>query len=251
MIFGRNEQRDDAKLSSPALREERPDSVGERTPSELATTTLGPLPVPRHLVEQLRHYPRLRDLVLGYLLVQERAARYADIMTDLDQAGQTPDRPFWARLSGKLEGLRADFPNNLLGDQEFARHVTTFDSERDNAYTAAMAGRSPHQSAQSADAAYRSVTEILRAAEELAALCKGEARNLLNELYDAVSKIFADEEDGPRVAAGATERLTGMSLSEEEDALAPSVRGLQDKPLQRSAAVPDFETHLLAKRGAT
>lgn len=250
MIFDRRENQDDAKLSTPSLREDAPGSVGGRTPTGVSTTALGPLPVPRHLVQQLKRYPRLRDLVLGYLTVQERIARYEDIMTDLDNAGERPDRPFWARLSGKLEGLRGDFPSDLLRDQEYESLVATFDTERGNVYTAAMAGRSPHQSAQSAEVAYSSVTAILVAAEDLAVLCKGEARSLLSELSEAVNKIFADEEE-PRESAGATERSTGSSPDEEHDRLAPSVRGVSDKQLESSVAVPDVQGHLLAKRGAT
>ena len=248
-MIGRIHQ-DDAKLTTPAPREDAPDSVGERTPSALSTKALGPMPVARHLVEQLKRYPRLRDLVLGYLTVQERIARYEDIMMDLDNAGERPDRPFWARLSGKLEGLRGDFPGDLLRDPQFESLVATFDTERGNVYTAAMAGRSPHQSAQSAEVAYSSVAAILGAAEDLAVLCKGEARSLLTELSDAVNKIFADEEEGPRESDRATERSTGSSPNEQDDLLAPSVRGLEDK-LQGSVAVSDFKGHLLAKRGAT
>jgi hypothetical protein len=242
---------DEAKLGAPSLRDMA--SVGGRTqsPTGLSTTTLGPLPVARHLVAQLKRYPRLRDLVLGYLTVQERIARYGDIMADLDNAGESPDRPFWARLSGKLDVLRGDFPGDLLREQEFEALVARFDTERGNVYTAAMAGRSPHQSAQSAEVAYSSVTAILGAAEELAVLCKGEARSLLSELSEAVNKIFADEEEEPRESAGETVRFTGSSPDEERDQLAPSVRGgLSDKPLEGSVAVPDVEGHLL-KRGAT
>jgi hypothetical protein len=256
VMFDRREHRhdeDDTKLRSPAPREESPASTAERTPSGLGTNAMGPLPVPRHLLEQLRTYPRLRDLVFGYLLVQERIGRYEDIMSDLDDAGEQPDRPFWARLHRQLgaEGLRGDFPSDLLADPEFEMHMTTFDSEQGKARAAAMAGRNPHQSAQSAGVAYAAVTAILGTAEELAVLCKIQARNLLNELYDTVNKIFADEEKLPAYAIGATERFTGASLTETPDLQTPSVRGIEEKQLQGSPSVQDFETHLLAKRGAT
>ena len=247
------ELRDDEKFDADSRRESMA-STGERTqsPTGLSPTTLGPLPVPRHLVVQLKRYPRLRDLVLGYLLVQERVARYEDIMADLEAAGEKPDRSFWARLSGRLDVLGADFPTESLDDQEFERLVAKFDTERGNLYTAAMAGRNPHQSSESAEVAYRSVGEILLAAEELSVLCKGEARRLLLELSEAVNKIFADEEEGAmRESARESERFTDSSPDEEQDLLAPSVRGMSNKQLEGSMAGPDVQAQLLTKRGAT
>lgn len=265
MIPSRHEYPDEPKLGGPSVRDDLADkNVGERTPAaDFGPRPLGPMPVPRHLLEELRRYPRMRDLVFGYLTVQERLARYEDIMTDLDEAGEKPDRPFWARLSGRLDGLRADFPGTLLRDPEFEARVAAFDSERDKAYNAAMAGRSPHQSAQSAEVAYLAVTEIMRSAEELAVMCKAQARDLLNALADAVNKIFADEES-PREAVAATDRFTDPGLTEPQDRQEPTERftdaGLagpdadasssREKQLQASAPA-DFHGHLLAKRGAT
>lgn len=267
MIFDRHEHPAEAKLGGPAVRDgltER--NVGERTAAaDIGPRPLGPMPVARHLLEQLRSYPRMRDLVFGYLTVQERIARYDDIMADLDDAGEKPDRQFWARLSGRLEGLRADFPGNLLRDPEFEARVNTFDSERDSAYSAAMAGRSPHQSAQSAEAAYIAVTEIMRSAEELATMCKAQARELLETLAEAVNKIFADEE-APREAAAATDRFTDPGLTEQqsiqestERSTAAGLGELEDEPASlesrgkhfQASASADFQGHLLTKRRAT
>ena len=253
MTTARAEQ-SDAKLSTPADQGYAPASAVERklTPSQPSQKSRGPLAVPRHLVVQLKQYPRLRDLVLGYLIVQERIARYKDIMTDLDNAAESPDRQFWARLSEKLDALGGDFLTESLDDPQFERLVATFDSERANLRAAAMVGR---RSAQSTEAAYPSVTAILEAAEELAVLCKGEARSLLGKLSEAVNKIFADEEEEeeePRESAGETVRVTGSSGKEERDQLAPTERGgLSKKALGGSVAVADVQGHVLAKRRAT
>jgi hypothetical protein len=238
-------------------------NVAEQTRvADMDPKPLGPLPVPRHLLKELRRYPRMRDLVFGYLTVQERLARYEEILTDLDAAGEKPDRPFWARLSGRLD--RLEFPTSLLGDAEFESLVAKFESERGNAAQAAMYGRSPHQSAQSAEAVYHSVTEIVRSAEELAALCRAEARDLLNRLGDALNKIFPDDEE-PREPAAAEDRMTKPRLDEPQDLQEPGERPIdtglsepwdadsassREKELPTSATA-DFQPHLLAKRGVT
>ena len=250
MILGRHEP-EDAKLQTVALREEAPESVAERRHSDLTTTPAEPLPVPRHLLEQLRSYPRLRDLVVGYLEVQQRVALYEEILSDLDLGPKNADRAFWQRLDKRLgaEDLRADFPDGLLQDDAFAGLVREFEDAHRRARDAANAGRNPGQSAQSFDEAWTAVDEIGDAARSLANACKTDARRLLEELRDTVNKIFHDE---TRVLArdfGASTRLTGAGLAETTDRLGPSSRLPGGKHLQGGAPPPDVESHLLRKRG--
>lgn len=246
MMFGRPRDQHYEKLPNPVPGERPSDSVAERSSSDVAPTSAGPFPVPRHLLDKLRNYPRLRDVVVGYLLVQDRIAKYEGIIDDLNEAGDCPKKEFWDRLHKKLggEGLRADFPNSLLQDPEFERSVRKFDTEHGSARDAAAAGRNRFQSAQSAGVAYTAVSAILEAAEELAMCCKAEARSLLDELHDTVNKIFADEEQLP-IPAGATERSTGASPARALDT--PTRRDTGEKQLQGAVPVPDVETHLLSK----
>jgi hypothetical protein len=249
MMFGRSKEQHSDKRLDPTQGERSSARVAERTPTEVAPTTAGPFPVPRHLLDRLRNYPRLRDVVVGYLLVQDRVARYEEIVTDFDSAGDSPSKEFWNSLRKKLgsESLRADFPSSLLGDPEFERYVLEFDTEHGRARDAAAAGRNPFQSAQSAEVAYTAVSAMLEAAENLGTCCKAEARSLLEELHETVSKIFADEE---LLAApvGTTERSTGASPAREPDSLAPTTeRGVDEKEPTVSVSVPDVETHLLSK----
>jgi hypothetical protein len=211
------------------------DDMGRKLAEATPTAPLA-LPVPRHLVEQLRNYGRLRDLVFGYLVVQERSVRYEEIMSDLDDAGVSPDRQFWARHHRQLvaEGLRADFPNDLLGVPEFETLMKRFNTEHAKARTAAMAGRNPHQSAQSAGEAYEAVTAILEIAEELGTLCKGQARALLNDLYDTVNKIFADDVRSMGGGSAPSERSIGASLAETEEDRPASVT--REKDVARSTS---------------
>ena len=204
------------------------DSVDSKRYAEVTPTVPAPFPVPRHLLEKLRNYPRLRDAVVAYLLVQDRIAKYEEILADLTKAGKSPESDFWDRLHKKLgaEGLRADFPGSLLADPQFESCVRAFDDEHVKAREAAAARINPFQSAESAPAvAYDAVRAILKAAESLAMSCKAEARSLLDELQEAVNKIFADEVQPPE-PVGATDR---------------------EKQLLGSAPEPDFQTHLLWK----
>lgn len=246
-MFGRPKDQHDERLSDPVPGERSSASAESRLPDD-TTTTAGPSPVPRHLLAGLRDYPRLRDLVVGYLLLQERMRWAEGIRSDLDVAGESPDREFWVRLDPKLgaEGLRADFPNSLLGDQMFEPLVSTFDREHGKAKAAAAAGRNPHQSAQSAEEAYNAVHSILVAAEALAVNCKAEARRLLEVLYKTVMDILADEEEPP-TPVGATERSTGASPRTPTEMQVPTRRGTDEKHLQGAGSVPDVVTHLLSK----
>jgi hypothetical protein len=258
MILGRHqpqhpEDREDVKERSPSLVEDMPGGVVERRLSDTASTGNGPRPIPQHLLDQLRTYPRLRDLVVGYLVVQERIAKYEQIMSDLDAAGDSPNRQFFASLHRQLsndEGLRSDFPRALLEDEQFNRSVVVFDDEHRKSQTAARAGRNPHQSAQSAaETAYAAVSAVHEAAQDLAQDCKAEARNLLEELHATVHKIFADEGNapaGPRAPA-APQRSSDSSRPEASDSLVQTTR-MSTKPLQRDMSpADDVQAHVRAK----
>src|SRR5262249_58229295 len=147
-------------------------------------------PVPQHLLDQLRTYPRLRDLVVGYLVVQERINRYDGFRGDLEVAGPAADKQFWVRLHDNLsadEGLRSDFPGRLLDEPAFEENVARFDVEHRHCRDAARSARNPFQSADSARDAYDAIDAILEAAQALAADCKLQVRNLLDDLNATVS----------------------------------------------------------------
>ncbi len=256
-LFDRHDQRhedqEDVKVRDPALVEAAPESYGERTTTDVRTTSAGPLPVRRVLLEQLRNYPRLRDLVLGYLAVKASMAYYDQVMGDLDDAEGRLNHKFWAKLHQQLwaGALPAEFPDSLRTEAQFEALVTTLEKEHTNLRREALAGRKPHQSAQSFPVAYDAVSAMVEAAPPLASLFEQQARKLLNDVYYAVSKIFDEEQMLPS-NIGATERETGPSLAEAVDRLAPTERAVSEKQLVGDAPAParDFETHLFTKRGA-
>jgi hypothetical protein len=255
MMLGRHEPRressDDVKAHAPALREESASSVGQRT-SDVAlggdSQLVEGFPVPWHLVNGLRTYPRLRDLVEGYLVVQERLALYEDVMSDLDGMAQHDDRQFWQKLDRKMSGedLRADLPDTLLRDAELAALIATFEEEREKARRAARAGRNPLQSAQSFGEAYTAVGGIVTAAEDIATACKAEARRLLEVLNDTVNKIFARESS---TRFGPESRAIDAGLEEMVEGGGATSRGTWQKPLQGGGAV-GFDTEELREKGA-
>jgi hypothetical protein len=254
-LFGRDEPqnggREEVSVHGPALREEAAPSVGERTSGVGIggeTQLVEGFPVPWHLVNGLRAYPRLRDLVEGYLVVQERLALYEDVMSELDGMAQRADQQFWQRLDRKMSGqdLRADLPDTLLRDAGLAELVATFEEEREKARDAARAGRNPLQSAQSAGAAYTAVGEIITAAEEISTACKAEARRLLEVLNDTVSKIFARESS---TRSEPESRAIDAGLEELVEGGAATSRDTLRKPLGIGVA-PGFDITELSEKGA-
>ena len=211
---------------------------------ELGPTTAGP---PLDLLEKLRSYYRMRDAVLAYVRVQERVARYNQILDDVAKAGTSHKR--WAEIHNtllQLGRLSAVFPDRLLKDPKFESCVRAFDEAHGKARDAAAAGRNANQSAQSGEVAYMAVTAILTAAWNLAIDCREEALGLLDDIRNAVVGIIGDDEQ-PSTPVAATARSTGTSPAAAADALAPTERGTGEKQLLGDVPEPDFQTHLLSK----
>jgi hypothetical protein len=211
--------------------------------------------VPHHLLTELRTYPRLRNLVLAYLLVEERYDWLVRMRGDLQRAGPKPDEIFWERLQDEFSGLglRQEFPARLLGGEdaieEFAELVDDFDHGYASVSEAAEAALNPSQSAQSFEEASNQVKVMRSRLIKLAKRCEELARELLDDLYEAVNMIFAGE--GRAVASDDREKTSGRPPAD----LAPVGAGQYDEnrgsgPAKASAddpGAPDVEGHFWTK----
>jgi hypothetical protein len=211
--------------------------------------------VPQHLLVQLRNYPRLRNLVLAYYLVQERREWLGRVRTNLQRAGVEPDTNFWEGLQEEFGGmgLRPEFPNRLLaGDdavQEFAALVADFDAGYTRVAAAAEAALNPNQSARSAREALEQVIAMRGAALKLITKCRELAQALLDDLYETVNMIFAGE--GKPAGFDEKDKAIGRPAS---DLKPPDAAREYEAPRGREKQVsgtgegPDVHGHLLTSR---
>jgi hypothetical protein len=227
--------------------------TAEKSPVAADETMAEARLVPQHLLVELRNYPRLRSLVLAFLLVQERFEWLAGVRTDLQRAGAEPDTDFWERLQRQFGGmgLRPEFPNRLLaGDdavQEFTDLVDDFDDRYTKVAAAAEAALNPNQSARSAQEALEHVSAMRAGALKLITKCREQAQTLLDDLYETVNMIFAGEarpaasDDRDKAIGRATGdlKLPGASREDDED-----MRGGQ----KHLSGAPDVSGHLLTRR---
>jgi hypothetical protein len=259
------------KEESPQATAERPQDLTTATEEphaaygERTTTSVSPVApdetlaearlVPHHLLLQLRNYPRLRNLVLAYLLVQERFEWLAGVRTDLQRAGAEPDTDFWERLQRQFGGmgLRPEFPSRLLaGDdavQEFADLVQDFDDRYTKVAAAAEAALNPNQSARSAREALEHVSAMRGAALKLIMNCRELAQTLLDDLYETVNMIFAGE--GKPAGFDEKEKAIGRPASDLK--LPGAARGYEapsgrQKQVSGTGEGPDVHGHLLSSR---
>ena len=209
--------------------------------------------VPHHLLVQLRTYPRLRNLVLAYLLVQERFDWLGRVRSGLQRAGAEPDTDFWEGLQGEFSGmgLRPEFPNRLLDGadavQEFAELVDAFDARYGKVAAAAEAALNPNQSARSAREALEHVSAMRGAALKLTTKCQELARTLLEDLYETVNMIFAGEgrpagsEDRDKAGGspGVDSSVSGTGRDED--------RRRREKHLLSAAPASDVRGHQLSR----
>jgi cell division septum initiation protein DivIVA len=209
--------------------------------------------VPHHLLVQLRNYPRLRNLVLAFLLVQERFEWLGRVRSSLQRAGAEPDTDFWEGLQGEFGGmgLRPEFPNRLLaGDdasQEFTDLVQEFDERYGNVATAAEAALNPNQSARSAQEALEHVSAMRSAALKLITKCREQAQTLLDDLYETVNMIFAGE---PRPSAS-DDRDKAIGHAAGDFKLPDTARDDDDDfraRLKHVSSTADVQGHLLTRR---
>jgi hypothetical protein len=222
-----------------------PDAPGEAT----AEARL----VPHHLLIQLRSYPRMRNLVLAFLVVQERYDWAARMRSRLQRAGPEPEPDFWENLQGDFGGmgLRSDFPTRLLNGEdaipEFAQLVDDFDDRYTKVATAAEAALNPSQSAQSFTEALEQVSAMRVGAIQLARRCKELARSLLEDLDETVNMIFAGEarpsgfEDRDKASGSPEVESTAFGPTGRDD----ERRG--DKHLLGAGGAADVRGHLLIR----
>jgi len=239
-------------------------AYGERTAASMSPVAVDETMaearlVPHHLLLQLRSYPRLRNLVLAFLLVQERFEWLGRVRSSLQRAGAEPDTDFWEGLQGEFGGMgmRPEFPSRLLvGDdavQEFADLVEEFDNRYGSVAAAAEAALNPNQSARSAREALEHVSAMRAGALKLTTKCQELARTLLEDLYETVNMIFAGEakpaafeqKDKAIGRPGGDLKLPGAPREVED------VRGSQ-RHVSRTGEGPDVVSQLSSRsKGAT
>jgi hypothetical protein len=227
--------------------------VAERTPTSLSPSAPGDdlaeaRLIRRDLLAPLRRAPRLRMLVLTYVVVLDQAASLLKVLSELQRAGPKPRKAFWEDLQTEFGGmgLRPKLPPEAI--QEFAEIVDDFDARYRKVAGAAGAALNPNQSAVSHAEALENVTAMRWLALDVATKCKTDAETLMDELNAAVTVIFdtegrgedADGSDRPSRLGLANPRPPA-SASEAEGRLSPG------KYVQSDVQTPDVEGHSLTR----
>jgi hypothetical protein len=232
--------------SGAGVAERTPASLSPVVPDEsLAEARL----IRRDLLVPLRRAPRLRMLVLTYVVALEQAASLLKVLSELQRAGPKPRRAFWEDLQTEFGGM--GLRPKLLPEaiQEFVGDVDDFDDRYRKVAGAAGAALNPNQSALSHKEALDHVDKMRWLALDLASKCKTDAETLMDELNAAVTVIFDTEAraEGP----DDVDRSSGRPAS---DLKLPDAAREYEAPRGREKHVsgtgegPDVHGHLLTSR---